>query len=646
MKKLTIILLAILVSSLTFSQEAKLNELRVSSEGEFLPGELVAKEIIDANGEVCAGLMIQTDLSGLSFTSYNGIAKLNETKGEYLLFLQESERLVKVYKDGFAPLEIVLINQGINLQSGRVWRLKITGDPDKIHINILTNPGNANIYLDNKFQESGKSILSSIGEHVIRIELDGYNSLIDTINVSENKTLFQYSLIKKKLTGIAIKSTPKGALVKWDNVDKGNTDLQFFDFPGVYKIDLIKPGYLNIRETVIVEEGKTNLFEYSLQKNIGVLLIDLSPADAIIKIDDEIYDQQIIELSPGEHFIEISKTDYLTIFDTIYVVIDEQVERSYELIKNISELVLKIKPADATVIINNRSYGTSREITLTPGNHIIEIMKEGFKKVSDNISINLNEKLNKDYILTPLVGTIQFRVTPINAKVQLIKDSQIIQSWEGLKIVGDIQVGTYTLEVTAEGYETVTKQIQVFDGAVTEEFIELKELIKKDSYALLNKIETRGNVINNASFRRDGAAVEIIYDIVDGIDADYKVELFMVSERDRNYEFKLKRTTGDVGEGRFYGRGKTIAWRYDLEFPGGLEGEDYYLLLKGEKISKGGFPWLVVVGLAIGGGVAAVLAGGGGNGDGGSNGNNGGVDDFPDPPDPPSTQIFKIGLRF
>lgn len=104
-----------------------LSEMRVvSGSAKFMPGELIDKSVIDANGDVCAGFKIRTDLEGLSFQSYNGIVKVNTMPGEYTLFLQPSERVVEVFKSGFAKLSIILADCGVALSSGRTWALELT----------------------------------------------------------------------------------------------------------------------------------------------------------------------------------------------------------------------------------------------------------------------------------------------------------------------------------------------------------------------------------------------------------------------------------------------------------------------------------------------------------------------------------------
>ena len=109
MKKHTLLIIIILSSIAVRAQ----NEMRVVGKGEYLPSELIDKTIRDANGEVCAGLVIVSDLDGLTYTAYNEIVKTNRNPGRDLLFIQREERVVTVYKTGFAPLKIILDRKSV-----------------------------------------------------------------------------------------------------------------------------------------------------------------------------------------------------------------------------------------------------------------------------------------------------------------------------------------------------------------------------------------------------------------------------------------------------------------------------------------------------------------------------------------------------
>ena len=72
---------------------AQISEMRVVGTPKEEPSELVSKEMRDANGEVCAGLIIYSDLTGLSFQSANGIVKRNPASGKDFLFVSPDERM-------------------------------------------------------------------------------------------------------------------------------------------------------------------------------------------------------------------------------------------------------------------------------------------------------------------------------------------------------------------------------------------------------------------------------------------------------------------------------------------------------------------------------------------------------------------------
>lgn len=123
------------------------------------PGELVSKEIRDANGVTTAGLIIFSDLKGLTFQSYNGVVKVNSSPGKDFLFLSPDERVVEVYCFGYTPLKIILNEQGVKLKSGQTWSLKITGEKkvELIPVNILVDQADARITIDGVAKGSQKT---------------------------------------------------------------------------------------------------------------------------------------------------------------------------------------------------------------------------------------------------------------------------------------------------------------------------------------------------------------------------------------------------------------------------------------------------------------------------------------------------------
>jgi len=404
------------------------NEMRVVGKGEFQPSELIDKNIRDANGEVCAGLMIVTDLTGMRYDSYNGIVKVNQNPGKDFLFLSPDERVVEIFCSGFASLKIILNDYGIVLRKGEVWKLKVTGDKvsDLIPINIVTKPTDVQIFIDDKLQNTG-SIKVTLGEHKLRIEKEGYQTKEEKIIVNDNNTLFNYTLSEIELAGVQISSNPSGAKIYINSLEKGETNKGLFLYPGSYDIKLTKSGYLDKEEKISVSSNKQNNFTYNLSKNAGTLNISVNPSSATILINKEKITQKSIELAPGKYKIEISEN--------------------------------------------------------------------GYNDQSETIEIELGKTVTKSYNLQAKVGKLQFSVSPPEANITLSKDGKTIESWQGLKILKDLQVGEYEITVKSIGYKTFTKKITISQNQTTVEDITLV----KGSDVTSNMVYVEGGTFNMGS---------------------------------------------------------------------------------------------------------------------------------------------------
>ena len=404
MKKYLLVLI-IALASLTLQAQ---NEMRIVGKGEYLPSELIDKTIRDANGEVCAGLVIVSDLDGLTYTAYNEIVKTNRNPGRDLLFIQREERVVTVYKTGFTPLKIILNDYGVKLTSGGVWQLKITGDKvsSLLPITITVLPADAKIVVDGKEAFSGKTVQTAIGKHEVTISKEGYRTITKQIEVTQQQVVFSFALQEIELQSVTISSNPDGAKIYLDNNEKGITNKGMFLYPGAYNLKLSKSGYLDKEEKIEVIEGKENKFSYTFTKNVG-------------------------------------------------------------------SLSLTVTPSDATVLINKETYNGTSSLELSPGKYKIEVSKDGYYETGETIEIELGKTVTKNYTLQPKVGKLQFSVSPPEATAELSRNGKTVQTWQGLKIIKDVQVGEYDLTVKSSGYITVTKKIRIEENKTAVEDVQL-----------------------------------------------------------------------------------------------------------------------------------------------------------------------------
>lgn len=382
----------------SFAQD--ISELKIVGAPELDPSELISSERRDSNGEVAAGIIFLTDLTNLSFEPRNGpVGGTKADDGQYFLFVSPNERIITVRAAGFKPLTLYLSDIGVRLKSGQVWKITITGSKvgDLVPINILVDQQDAKVLIDGEEKDHKKSISTSLGTHTLRIEKEQYKTIVETIEVTNEKTLFQFQMKKVDLQLITIRSNPSDATVLIDDQVVGQTTFQDFKFPGIYQIKVTKPGYKAINQTVEVTENEAFERSYNLQKTVASLNLALNPQSATIKINNKDYTGfTSIELAAGTYVLEVSKNGYETYNETFTLAELQQVSRSITLKQYVGTLLFRINEPDAQVTLSgngfNRSWrGTSKQDNIPAGRYTITASMQGYTNIQQSVMIEGNE---------------------------------------------------------------------------------------------------------------------------------------------------------------------------------------------------------------------------------------------------------------
>ena len=471
-----ILIIGFIISIPTKGFSQKLSELHVVGKGKFLPSQLIDKSVKDANGQECAGLIIVSDLDGLRFDSYNGIVKRNHKPGQDFLFLSSDERVVTIYKSGFAPLKIILNNYGIQLKKGQVWQLKITGNKPKsiIPINIITQPRGAKIYIDStridqKSSDSLKSQQVSRGAHTIKIIKDGYYTIAKKINVTPDKTLFTFRLKKKQLVPVEIKSIPKGANIYLNNVNVGVTDNGLFRYPGKYTIRLSKSGYRDTTDTISVKSNSNNQFVFRLNQNIGKLHLILTPKDAHVSINNTDYSgKSMISLIPGPYNMVISKTGYDTLSQTINIALNKTLTKNVILKRKKQLLPVEIKsiPKGASIYVNKINVGvTDHSIFRYPGKYTIRLSKSGYKDTTAIVTVKSDSSNQFVFHLSQNTGTLHLVLNPKDANITINNTD-----FSGENTI-NLMPGPYKIVISKDGYYSQSGTVNIaLNKTLTKEY--------------------------------------------------------------------------------------------------------------------------------------------------------------------------------
>ncbi len=143
-------------------------------------------------------------------------------------------------------------------------------------LKVSSSPIGATVYIDNTFRGTTPLTSSGIaaGQHTVTLKKTGYDDYSAPVNIQAGKT-FTLSAVMVPATQktglIGITSTPAGATVLLDNVNKGMTPVTLGNVvAGKHTVILQKTGYTDYNTEITVQAGKTS--------SISAVLVPLPPA--------------------------------------------------------------------------------------------------------------------------------------------------------------------------------------------------------------------------------------------------------------------------------------------------------------------------------------------------------------------------------
>lgn len=168
-------------------------ELLIEGEPEQVTDEIVG--LRDVNGKFCAAIQVISSLNGFKYDSYNGVVKVDHNPGKDIVYLSPNERVLEIYHSGHKPLKIILYEVGIQLDEKEMWKINIKSPIiKKISVTIITDPLISRRYIDGNYLGFNEVLKLQPGKHFLKVEKEGYKTLTDSINVSEDNNMFMYDL--------------------------------------------------------------------------------------------------------------------------------------------------------------------------------------------------------------------------------------------------------------------------------------------------------------------------------------------------------------------------------------------------------------------------------------------------------------------
>lgn len=307
----------------------------------------------------------------------------------------------------------------------------------KASLTITTVPSDATIKINNK--TAGKSPLRkenlNFGKYKIKAALKGFKS-VKKVVVINSETPAPVNIIFEKeprIGAVYINSIPKGAYIFIDNVKYGRTPFLIKKLnAGIHTLILRKKYYNELKNEIEIEVKKRKSYNFSLVKENGFLSVTTFPDSAECYLNNKLIGQTPInslKVNKGIYNLVIKKEYYSDFKEMINIKIEAHVKRDIILSLKKATLSINTYPEKAKIMINGMNYGITPFISdnIQPGEIKVDIIKEGFETISEEVTLSAGSIEKLSYTLNPIQeqeviikkGTLSVMTTPSHASVYL-----------------------------------------------------------------------------------------------------------------------------------------------------------------------------------------------------------------------------------
>ena len=277
---------------------------------------------------------------------------------------------------------------------------------------------------------------------------------------------------------INISSAPPGATVRLDNQTSppiGTTPIRnrsvrsgahtlFFELQGYV------PGRLDIN---VARNGET--FTGSLQQS-GSINVSSDIPGAAITIDGQergVSPTRVDGLAPGPHVVELRSPNLPPFSQTVTVqggqvaAVSAQLRPAVGTIRVVLTNPNGAVPGNAQVMLDGSpltgSPPSSDQVTV--GSHVVQVMAEGFRAVTQNVTITAGQTQAIAVTLEQVVNGGTVRVVTSTTGAEVFLDGDRVQGSPA--VAQNVPAGTHSVRVTAPGRAAVIREVTVTAGQVT-----------------------------------------------------------------------------------------------------------------------------------------------------------------------------------
>lgn len=222
------------------------------------------------------------------------------------------------------------------------------------------------------------------GSATIQVNNPFYQPQVLAIEVQVGKDFAHHLSLKPLIGKLNIDSEPAGAMVVVNGENKGITPIEIAVSGGLYRSQIILAGYGNIEEEITItnsaSQAKRN---YRLKLSRNTVPIKATPSGGVLQVNGvAINIADSLSLALGKKYIlQYEKPGYFTQAQEVLPKANQPIAISFQLAKEIGEVVIRSTPS-AELAINGKASGTTPQtLQLQAVPQKITLSRSGYRTV-------------------------------------------------------------------------------------------------------------------------------------------------------------------------------------------------------------------------------------------------------------------------
>jgi len=339
-------------------------------------------------------------------------------------------------------------------------------------LRVNTIPQGAEVKILNIVSKFKQGMLLPAGKYDLKVSKAGYPTRALQVEIIDKNVAVDVVLgivsskdipIFSAQYALFVNTIPQDADIKIMNISP-----EFYQgivlAPGKYDIRIAKSGYATRDTTVTITDSDATI-DVELLQNLPTEASETDSSDDAADTGDSDITDKTMDI---EEPTDLTAADETT---KSPVNIDNS---TIETVKEQYGLYIDVIPEDASIKLVDSKVEFKQGLLLDPGKYTVVITKSGYQSVNQAMEIvdddvTLNVELKKEEY------ALSVKVVPEDAIIKIMNIKP--KFTQGLLLAS----GSYTLNVSKEGYETYEEVVKIIDKAVTVEIELIEEEVLDDA---------------------------------------------------------------------------------------------------------------------------------------------------------------------